>query len=343
MEFKSGIIDTFVGTGELGDRGNGGLHNLAELNEPFMCAFDSKGDLYFCESRGNRVRKVDMLTGIVSGIAGTGEIGYTGDEGPATEATFNELYGLQVDINGDIYVVDRLNSVVRKIDQSTGLINTVAGTGDAGYSGDGGPGDKAMLNEPNDCFLDGKGGLLIADVQDQRIRRLDLGTGIITTFAGNGETGREGDGGLATDASIFGARAVCTDSSGNTYICERNGNGIRVVDTQGIIHTYAGTGERGYEGDGGLALEATWGAPKAIRCDGKDNLVVVDTENHAIRIIDKDTKQVITVAGGKLGGEGDKGSATDAGLDRPHGCDIDSKGNIFIADSNNHRIRVVGA
>ena len=139
MEFKSGIIDTFVGTGELGDRGNGGLHNLAELNEPFMCAFDSKGDLYFCESRGNRVRKVDMLTGIVSGIAGTGEIGYTGDEGPATEATFNELYGLQVDINGDIYVVDRLNSVVRKIDQSTGLINTVAGTGDAGYSGDGGP------------------------------------------------------------------------------------------------------------------------------------------------------------------------------------------------------------
>ena len=121
-----------------------------------------------------------------------------------------------------------------------------------------------------------------------------------------------------------------------------HGNGIRIVDTQGIIHTYAGTGERGYEGDGGLALEATWGAPKAIRCDGKDNLVVVDTENHAIRIIDKDTKRVITVAGGKLGGEGDKGSATDAGLDRPHGCDIDSNGNIFIADSNNHRIRVVG-
>tara|TARA_A100001037_G_C15153803_1_gene641790 strand:+ start:9419 stop:10450 length:1032 start_codon:yes stop_codon:yes gene_type:complete len=343
MEFETGIINTFVGSGELGTEGDGGLHDKAQLNEPFMCAFDSDGNLFFCESRGNRVRKVDMKTGIVSGIAGTGGIGYSGDGGPAIEATFNELYGLQVDVNGDVYVVDRLNSVVRKIDQSTGVINTVAGTGEAGYSGDNGPGTEAMLNEPNDCFLDGKGGLLIADVQDQRIRRLDLTSGIITTFAGNGETGRDGDGGPATQASIFGARAVCTDSQGNTYICERNGNGIRIVDSKGVMHTYAGTGERGYEGDGGTAIDATWGAPKAIRCDVNDNLVVVDTENHAIRVIDKDTHLVTTVAGGKLGGDGDGGPATSAGLDRPHGCDIDSSGNIFIADSNNHRIRVVGA
>ena len=343
MEFKSGIIDTFVGTGELGNKGDGGLHSDAQLNEPFMCAFDSEGNLVFCESRGNKVRKVDMTTGIVSTLAGTGELGYSGDGGPALEATFNELYSLQVDTNGDIYVVDRLNSVVRKIEQSSGNIYTVAGTGEAGYSGDGGKGVDAMLNEPNDCFLDGKGGLLIADVKDQRIRKLDLVSGIISTFAGNGETSREGDGKQAIEASIFGARAVCMDSIGNTYICERNGNGIRIVDTNGIMHTYAGTGERGYEGDGGPALQATWGAPKAIRCDSKDNLVVVDTENHAIRIIDKDSKQVTTVAGGKLGGDGDGDSAILAGLDRPHGCDIDCYGNIFIADSNNHRIRVVGA
>ena len=173
MEFKSGIIDTFVGTGELGNKGDGGLHSDAQLNEPFMCAFDSEGNLVFCESRGNKVRKVDMTTGIVSTLAGTGELGYSGDGGPALEATFNELYSLQVDTNGDIYVVDRLNSVVRKIEQSSGNIYTVAGTGEAGYSGDGGTGVDAMLNEPNDCFLDGKGGLLIADVKDQRIRKLD--------------------------------------------------------------------------------------------------------------------------------------------------------------------------
>ena len=247
-----------------------------------------------------------------------------------------------VDTNGDIYVIDRLNASVRKIEAATGIITTVAGTGQPGYSGDGGPGTQAQLREPNDCFLDGKGGLLIADIQDQRIRRLDLATGIIDTFAGDGEKVRAGDGLPATRASILGARAVCMDSKGNTYIAEREGNGIRRVDADGIMSTYAGTGERGYEGDGGSALEATWGAPKAIRCDLQDNLIVVDTENHAIRRIDAGTGLVTTIAGGRQSNQGDGGSALEAGLDRPHGCGIDRQGNIYIADSSNHRVRVVG-
>src|SRR4030095_5272377 len=127
------------------------------------------------------------------------------------------------------------------------------------------PASWAQLREPNDCFLDGKGGLLIADIQDQRIRHLDLRSGVITTFAGNGEKRRAGDGKPATQASIMGARAVCLDSKGNTYICDRDGNGVRKVDASGIMATFAGTGERGYSGDGGPALAATWGAPKAIR------------------------------------------------------------------------------
>jgi sugar lactone lactonase YvrE len=199
------------------------------------------------------------------------------------------------------------------------------------------------LREPNDCFLDGRGGLLIADIQDQRIRRLDLRTGIITTFAGTGDKARGGDGGPATAASIFGARAVCMDNRGNTYICEREGNGIRKVDAHGIMSTYAGTGERGYSGDRSPALTATWGAPKAIRCDHHGNLLVVDTENHAIRLIDAVTGVVTTIAGGRRSGAGDDGPAIAAGLDRPHGCDVDAQGNIYIADSNNHRVRVVGA
>ena len=132
------------------------------------------------------------------------------------------------------------------------------------------------------------------------------------------------------------------DSRGNTYIAEREGNGVRKVDANGIMSTLAGTGERGYTGDGGPALAATWGAPKAIRCDHQDNIIVVDTENHAIRRIDANTGVVTTIAGGHQGGDGDGGSATDAGLDRPHGCGIDQQGNIFIADSNNSRVRAVG-
>ncbi|HAA95241.1 MAG TPA: hypothetical protein DHW65_03650, partial [Dehalococcoidia bacterium] len=153
---------------------------------------------------------------------------------------------------------------------------------------------------------------------------------------------RTGDGKPALEASFLGSRAVCQDSKGNTYIAEREGNGVRKVDSNGIMSTVAGNGERGYEGDGGPALTATWGAPKALRCNAQDNVVVVDTENHAIRVIDVTTGIVTTVAGGNLGGHGDGGPATEAGMDRPHGCSIDAEGNIFVADSNNHRVRVVG-
>ena len=194
---------------------------------------------------------------------------------------------------------------------------------------------------PMTVFLDGHGGLLVADVKSQRVTRVALDTGAVTPVAGNGEKQRAGDGGPALAASIFGARAVCLDSVGNLYICEREGNGIRKVDPAGIMSTVAGTGQRGYEGDGGPATEATWGAPKAIRCDRNDNLIVVDTENHAIRRIDVGTGIVSTVAGGRHGGHGDGGPATEAGLDRPHGCSVDVAGNLYIADSNNHRVRRV--
>ena len=343
MAYEAGIITTIAGTGEAGYAGDGGLAAAALMREPFMCAFDPQGNLYVAEATNHCVRRIDAATGRIATVAGNGSQGYSGDGGPAVAATMDQPYSLQVDGNGDIYIVDRLNSVIRKVDAATGIITTVAGTGEAGYSGDGGPGTEAMLREPNDCFLDGRGGLLIADIQDQRIRRLDLATGVITTFAGNGEKVRGGDGNPALQASILGARAVCMDSRGNTYIAEREGNGVRKVDANGIMSTFAGTGERGYDGDGGPAITATWGAPKAIRCDSRDNVIVVDTENHAIRRIDPATGIVTTIAGGHLGGEGDSGPATDAGLDRPHGCDLDRDGNIYIADSNNHRVRVVGA
>ncbi len=341
MDIAIGTIQTVVGTGEGGYAGDGGPATQAFIGEAYGCDFDRAGNLYISDGRTHTIRRIDKTTGIITTVAGCGRQGYSGDGGPATEATLDNLYSLQVDTNGDLYIVDRLNAAIRKVDAATSIITTVAGTGEPGYSGDGGPGVDAQLKEPNDCFLDGQGGLLIADIQDQRIRRLDLKTGTITTFAGNGEKRRSGDGRPATQASIMGARAVCMDRQGNTYICEREGNGVRKVDAHGVMSTFAGTGERGYSGDGGLALDATWGAPKAIRCDHQDNVIVVDTENHAIRRIDAATGIVTTVAGGRQGGGGDGGPATEAGLERPHGCGIDPQEHLYIADGINHRVRVV--
>jgi sugar lactone lactonase YvrE len=308
-----------------------------------MCAFDPQGNMFVCLGQDHRIRRVDARTGVVTLVAGTGQAGYTGDGGPGPQAAFNMPYALCVDANGDVYVAERKNCVVRKIDGRTGLVSTVAGTGELGYSGDGGPGSRAMLREPNDVFLDGRGGLLIADIQDQRIRRLDLKTGIITTFAGTGQKSRAGDGRPATQASLMGPRAVCMDRLGNTYICEREGNGVRKVDAKGILTTIAGgKSERGYSGDGGPALAAAWGAPKAMRCDPDNNMIVVDTENNAVRRISARTGIVSHIAGGHPGGEGDGGPATLAGLARPHGCGVDAAGNLYIADTHNHRVRAVG-
>jgi len=343
MAITPGIIQTVLGNGHEGWDGDGGPALQAACQTPYMCAFDAQGNMFVCMGRHHRIRRMDATTGIITLVAGTGESGYSGDGGSALNATFNMPYALTVDTNGDIYIAERGNPILRKIHGTTGIISTLAGTGEWGYSGDGGPATQAMLREPNDVCLDGQGGLLIADVQDQRIRRVDLRTGIISTFAGTGEKSRAGDGKRATEASIMGPRAVCMDRLGNTYICEREGNGVRKVDTRGILTTVAGAeAVRGYTGDGGPALAATWGAPKAMRCDLQNNIIVVDTENNAVRRIDAHTGIVTTIAGGHEGPDGDGGPATAAGLGRPHGCGLDAAGNFYIADTHNNRVRVMG-
>ncbi len=243
-----------------------------------------------------------------------------------------------------------MNAVVRKVDGKSGIVTTVAGNGKKDYSGDGGKATDASMKEPNDCILDGKGGLLIADVGDWRIRRLDLSSGNISTFAGTGrakfpakskiDRAKCGDGGPADKAIVVGARAVCIDGNGNTYICEREGSAVRKVDAKGIITTIAGSGEYGYKGDKGDAKAAIFAGPKGIRCDADGNIYVVDCENHCIRKIDAKTMIVTTVAGGQKGAGGDNGPALNASMDRPHGCIIDKSGTIYIADTNNHRVRI---
>jgi streptogramin lyase len=344
-ESQAGPIDTVAGTGTAGYSGDGQRALDAKLSQPFHCDLDGKGGLYIAEAGNHCVRKVDLKSGRISTVAGTGAKGYSGDGGPATKATLEEPYAVAVAPEGDLYIVDRLNAVVRRVEAKTGRITTVAGTGKKGYTGDGMPGTASGLVEPNDCCLDGKGGLLIADVSDWRIRRLDLQTGILTTVAGTGRRSGKidrtmlGDGGLATKAVIHGARAVCVDGMGNLWICEREGNAIRKVDARGIISTVAGKGIKGNR-DGTLA-EATFNGPKGVRCDREGNVYVVDTENHSIRKIDLKPGRVSTVAGGRKGSGGDGGEATRAELARPHGVVVDATGVLYIADSENHRVRRV--
>jgi DNA-binding beta-propeller fold protein YncE len=338
------MITTAAGLGQPGDSGDGGPAVQARLNMPFDVAFDGQGNLFFSDTFNHRIRRVDQRLGTITTVAGTGMAGFSGDGGPAMQAALDEPYGVVVDRAGNLFVADRLNRRVRRIDGQTQTITTVAGDGTELYSGDGGPGTKAGLVEPNGVALyrDGRT-LLIADVADNRIRALDLASGQITTFAGTGRGRHDGDGGPADRASIWGARAVDVGPDGSVYILEREGNTLRIVSAStGKIATVAGTGRKGYSGDGGPAESATFNGPKELAVDAIGNIWIVDTENQAIRMIDAATRQIRTVAGtGARGGDGDGGPATLARLDRPHGVAIGLDGSCWIADTSNHRLRCI--
>src|SRR6266853_2763113 len=337
------IITTAVGTGDKGFAGDGGPAKAALLNGPFDIAFDAAGNLYFSDTFNNRIRRVDAKSGIIATIAGNGDKSYGGDGGPATEAALNEPYGIVLDRAGNIFIADRLNRRVRRIDAASGVITTLAGTGEAAYGGDGGPAAGAGLAEPNGLAFDtAERHLYITDVADNRVRVVDLASGRIATFAGTGAAEHSGDGGKATAAGTFGARAVKVAADGTVYILERQGSSLRAVDpATGIITTIAGTTARGYAGDGGPALRAVFDAPKEMAIDRDGSLLIVDTENHAIRRIDRASGIVSNLAGGRQGPGGDGGPAEQAGLDRPHGAVVGPDGAIYIGDTNNHRIRKV--
>ncbi|MGE3283185.1 MAG: hypothetical protein AB7O13_19585 [Alphaproteobacteria bacterium] len=337
------IITTAIGIGEKGFAGDGGPAAEALLNGPFDVAFDRAGNLYFSDTFNHRIRRVDAATGIISTIAGKGEAGHSGDNGPAVAAALNEPYGVVVDRAGIVYTADRHNRRVRRIDAGSGVITTLAGTGVASFSGDGGPAAQAGLAEPNGLAFDpDETRLYIADVADHRVRIVDLASGVIDTFAGIGMAEHGGDGGPAREARIFGARAVKVAPDGTVYILERQGSSLRAVDpAAGTISTIAGTTGRGYSGDDGPAAAAVFDAPKEMALDRDGSLLIVDTENHAIRRIDRASGIVTTIAGGRRGGQGDNGPAAAAGLDRPHGAVVDPDGTIYIGDTNNHRIRKV--
>jgi hypothetical protein len=339
------IMTTVVGTGAAGYSGDGGAATSAILNNPFDVIFDVSGNLVFSDTYNHCIRRVDHQTGVIETVAGTGAAGYSGDGGPGQGATFNQPYGLAIDGDGAIYTADRLNGVVRRIDGATGVVSTVAGTGEKAFSGDGGPACEAGMVEPNGLvFSRDMNRLFIADVADNRVRVLDIARGEISTFAGNGAAAHDGDGGPAVAAGVFGARAVGIRSSDDgVYIMERQGSSVRLASSDGsVISTVASTGETGYGGDGGPVSAAIFDRPKEMTVNGNGDILVVDTENHAIRFIDWRADRVSTIAGdGAAGFSGDGLVATQSQLARPHGVTIGPDGAFYIGDTENNRIRKV--
>lgn len=325
----SGTITTVAGNGVRGFSGDNGLAVQAELGDPLTVAVVTTGNLagtlYITEGINFDVRKVDTK-GIVTSFAGNHFAFATGDGGPATSAQLGLTEGVAVDSLGNLFIADSTDNAIRKVDAS-GVIRTIAGNGQFGFGGDGGPASLAILDLPEGLAVDAAGNLLFAD--NFRIRRIDT-SGMINTVAGNGTLGFSGDNGPATQAQIGGAFGVAVDSAGNFYIADTNNQRIRKVDTTGTITTVAGNGTAGFAGDNGPAVNAQFHTPISVAVDSASNLFVADQLNNRVRKIDT-SGTITTVAGtGTPGFSGDNGPATAANLDGPDAVALDRSGNLFM-------------
>ena len=336
----AGVISTVAGGGVWGQLGDGGSAVGAFLYTPHDIAADAAGNLYIADSSNYRVRKVTAATGIISTIAGNGNAGYGGDGGQATAALFSTVTGLTLDGAGNLYICDSGNSRLRKLAAATGIITTLAGSG-GGFSGDGGLASAAAMY-PEKLALDAAGNIYIADSNNQRIRKITVATGIIDTLAGNGGSPYSGDGGQASGSALNGPVDVAADGAGNLYFADTGNHRIRkLTAATGAISTVAGNGSAGFSGDQGAALQASLYYPQGVAVDGSGNLYLADIYNCRIRKVDT-AGMISTVAGGAgCGFGGDGGPAKAANLAYPQGIAVDGAGNLYIADSNNHRIRKV--
>jgi len=327
-----GIITTLAGNGTAGFSGDGGPAGASQLSNPWGIAVDKTGTIYFADSDNNRVRLIDA-TGRITTKVGDGTAGFSGDGAPSTAARVSAPAGLAADAAGNIYIADAGNNRIRKIDVA-GVITTVAGTGVAGFSGDGGKATLAQLNDPLGVAVDAAGNLYIADETNSRIRRVDV-SGVITTIAGTGVAGFSGDGAEATKATINFPRAVAVDAGGNVYIADTRSLRVRRIGPDGVITTIAGNGQRGFAGDGGPATQAFMKAPHGVGFDAAGNLLVVDYGNNEIRRVD--AKGIITrIVGSTIQPSSGGGAATDAQLSNPRSVAVDAKGNLYISDYGNN-------
>jgi sugar lactone lactonase YvrE len=328
-------ITTVAGNGARGFGGDGGPATAAKLDNPSGVAVDRDGNVYVADYGNNRVRKVGP-DGTITTVAGTGEPGFAGDGGPAAKAKLQGPYGVYVDAQGNLYVADQQNHRVRKIARD-GTISTAAGDGRERLAGDGGPATAASLAYPDAMVVDDQGNLSIADAGNHRVRRVSA-DGTITTVAGT-DAGYSGDGGPAVRARLNLPASLALDRKGNLYVGDLRNHAIRQVTTDGAIHTVAGTGERGFSGDGMPATRARLNEPGGVAVARDGSLLIADGVNCRVRRVGPDGV-IRTIAGtGRKGHVGDGGPAAQAGLSILDLLAVDARGTIYVADYGNNRIR----
>jgi sugar lactone lactonase YvrE len=332
--FAAPGVSTIIGNGSPG-------YSDTRVNNPYGVLVTRDGALYFCDLDNQRIRRLDLKTHRTIDIAGNGERGYAGDGGRATAGSLNMPHEIAFDSRGHLYIAERDNHVVRKVDGATGVMSTLAGTGTAGFSGDGGPASRAQLRQPHSIALDRDGRLLICDVGNHRIRAVNLSSATIETIGGTGERLPTPDGAPLKGTPLNGPRTMVVDRDGSMYLALREGNAIyRIAPETRSLHHLAGTGEQGYAGDGGPARLARLAGPKGLALSGR-HLYLADTENHAIRRIDLDRGTIATVLGTGTRGDGPEPDPLQCKLSRPHGVFADADGTLYVTDSEAHRIRVL--
>jgi trimeric autotransporter adhesin len=334
------VIITFAGTGTSGYTGDGGQATAARLFAPSGVCADTAGNIFIADQNDNCIRKVDA-SGVITTVAGNGGVGsYTGDGGPATAAGLYWPEGVTADLYGNIYIADQFNNAIRKVSNTTMIISTIAGIGTTGYAGDGGPATAATLWHPGDVGVDRNGNVFFVDQDNSAVRKINT-SGIISTVAGNGTSGYSGDGGPSTAAKLNFPQGIAVDSIGNIYVADFYNNRVRRIDTFGIIRTVAGNGVGGYSGDGGPATAAEIYDVSAVAIDEHGNLFISDYYDSRIRKVD--TNGIITslTGTGIAGYGGDCGPATAGEINYPEGVAVDKRGNVYIADFINHRVRKI--
>jgi sugar lactone lactonase YvrE len=342
---QSTQVSTVAGTGEAGyeDEGRGGVLALeSPINNPYGVVPGPDGALYFCEVDTGRIRRLDLSNLRLSTIAGTGEPGFRPESRLPLETPFSAPHEIRWDLEGNLFVVERDNHTVRRIAGRTGLVTTLAGNGEAGFSGDGRPAVLSQLRQPHSIAFDSRNNLLICDIGNQRLRSVSRETGIISTLSGTGERLATPDEAPLAGTPLLGPRSIDCDRDGNAYLVLREGNAVFQIDlAAGRLQRLAGTGERGYTGDGGPALNATFNGPKGIAYSRSDNsLYIVDTENHVIRRLSLSTGILDTVLGNGERGDGPDGDPLACAMNRPHGVCV-HRGVLYVSDSESHRLRAV--
>ena len=332
-------IMTIAGNGIAGFSGDAGAATAAEIFGPYGIALDGLGNTYFVDQGNQRIRKINA-SGTISTIAGTGVAGYNGDT-VAINSELNNPTGVAADARGNVYIADYGNNRVRKID-TAGRISTIAGTGIARFWGDNGYADTAMLNGPSAVAVDKNGNIYIADKANQRVRKIDI-NGIITTIAGTGLAGYNGDNfPSGTMADLSNPIAVTTDIKGNVYIVDENNNRVRKVDTFNRISTVFGDGTLGFSPDGLLAVNSSLYRPNGVAVDSLGNIYVADEFNYRIRRADYNSNTVITLAGnGTSGFNGDTAAAINCEIRDCKGIAVDQGGNVYFSDWSNNRVNYI--